>query len=264
MDLSEEEINEMEERLFLIQKLKRRFGRSIAEILAKKEELEQKTERILRRQEYLDEIDAKIAKAFAAFEKLAKQLSQQRHKGSEKLDAAIAVHLKDLMLPNARFHTDIQESTPNENGIDRVEFLISMNPGEGFKPLSKTASGGELSRLMLGLKAVFTELEGIETVIFDEIDSGVSGPVAGAIGRKMQELSEHVQVFSVTHLAPVAAGADHHYFVSKTQEEGRTHTHVNELAEPQVLEQLAVIASGEITPASLAAAGELYERSRKQ
>ena len=150
-----------------------------------------------------------------------------------------------------------------ENGIDRVEFLIAMNKGEDLKPLSRTASGGELSRLMLGLKVVFTHLQGIQTVIFDEIDTGVSGPVATAIGRKMRELSEQTQVFAVTHLAPVAATAEHHYFVSKSEQNEKTHTHVTQLSGTEIIKQLAVIASGEVTDTSLAAAKELFERNQK-
>ena len=139
-----------------------------------------------------------------------------------------------------------------------------MNKGEDLKPLSRTASGGELSRLMLGLKVVFTHLQGIQTVIFDEIDTGVSGPVATAIGRKMRELSEHSQVFAVTHLAPVAATADSHYFVSKSEDGEKTHTHVKQLSGDEIISQLALIASGEITDVSLAAAKELYERNQKR
>lgn len=262
MDLSEEEINEMEERLFLIQRMKRRYGRTIAEILAKKEELENQVARIANREKYLREIDAKIDKAYQDFMTHAKAISDLRKKGRKSLDQAIAGNLSDLLLEKARFMTDIQECEPNENGIDRVEFLIAMNKGEDLKPLSRTASGGELSRLMLGLKVVFTHLQGIETVIFDEIDTGVSGPVATAIGRKMRELSASSQVFSVTHLAPVAACARSHYFVSKSEENGRTHTHVHSLKGNEIIEQLAVIASGEITATSMAAAKELFERNQ--
>ena len=264
MDLSEEEINEMEERLFLIQRMKRRYGHTIAEILAKKEELEAQVERISHREAYLREIDQKITKAKDEYLKHAKKVSELRKKGRVGLDQAIASNLKDLMLEKARFSTEIRECEPNENGIDRVEFLIAMNKGEDLKPLSKTASGGELSRLMLGLKVVFTHLQGIETFIFDEIDTGVSGPVASAIGRKMRELSKDCQVFSVTHLSPVAATAESHYFVSKSEEGDRTHTHVRKLEGEALFEQLALIASGEITDHSLAAARELYERNQQK
>jgi DNA repair protein RecN (Recombination protein N) len=140
--------------------------------------------------------------------------------------------------------------------------MISMNRGEELKPLSATASGGELSRLMLGLKEIFTRLQGIKTVIFDEIDTGVSGPVATAIGRKMKSLSKDCQVFSVTHLAQVAACADYHYRVYKSDENDRTRTFVKQMNEDEFIDELALISSGEITPSSLAAAKELLERNR--
>ncbi len=264
MDLSEEEINEMEERLYLIQRLKRRYGHTITDILAKRDELQNQVDRYANRSAYLEQIDKKIAKAYAAYQAAAGDISAVRRKGCTKLDKAIALHLKDLLLEKAKFKTDIKPCEPNENGIDRVEFLIAMNKGEDLKPLSRTASGGELSRLMLGLKVVFTHLQGIQTVIFDEIDTGVSGPVATAIGRKMRELGECTQVFAVTHLAPVAATACQHYFVSKSEEGDKTHTHVTPLEGQEVIRQLAVIASGEITDTSLAAAQELFERNQKQ
>ena len=263
MDLSEEEIDSMEERLFLIQRLKRRYGHSIADILLKREELQAQVDRYSNRAAYLEQIDRKIEKAFQAFKENADKISAVRKKGSKKLDTAVAGHLRDLMLEKARFFTEIVPCEPNENGTDRVEFLIAMNKGEDLKPLSRTASGGELSRLMLGLKVIFTHLQGIQTVIFDEIDTGVSGPVASSIGRKMKELAGNTQVFAVTHLAPVAATAEHHYFVSKSEENEKTHTHVSQLEGQAVIEQLAVIASGEVTDTSIAAARELYERNQK-
>ena len=147
-------------------------------------------------------------------------------------------------------------------GSDKVEFMISMNPGEELKSLSQTASGGELARLMLGLKVIFTRLQGIQTVIFDEIDTGVSGPVATAIGRKMKSLAEYSQVFAVTHLAQVAACADRHYLVAKASGDDETRTSVLQLDEKGRYEQLALIASGEITKNSLSAAKELYRRNQ--
>ena len=166
------------------------------------------------------------------------------------------------MLVNARFKTVFtEENEPTSHGDQTCEFHISMNKGETLKPLNKTASGGELSRLMLGLKVIFTHLMGIETVIFDDIDTGVSGPVATAIGQKMKSLSAHCQVFAVTHLAQVAACADTNYFVSKADDGSSTHSNVTMLDQEGVIHQLALIASGVISDSSLMAAKELYERN---
>lgn len=263
MDLSEEDINAMEERLYTIQKLKRKYGRTIEDILAKKEELEKRIAVYADRQAYLDQIDQKIARAEKAYAAEAEKLTAMRKEGAVKLDQEIVKHLKVLMLENARFHTDITPSDPSRYGSDRVEFLISMNKGEDLKPLQRTASGGELSRLMLGLKVIFTKLQGIQTVIFDEIDTGVSGKVANAIGQEMKRLGASSQVFAVTHLAPVAACADYQYLVSKKSEGEHTRTSIHMLNEEERIEQLALISSGQLSDVSKQAARELYERNRK-
>ncbi len=261
-DMSEEDINAIEERLFTIQRLKRKYGRTIEEVNRKAEEMEAQVEMITHRSEYLARKNKEVDKAFNAYMVCAKQLSALRRDNCHRLDEMIAKNLGELMLPNARFVTSIVEKTPGLTGIDHVEFMISMNRGEELKPLSATASGGELSRLMLGLKEIFTRLQGIKTVIFDEIDTGVSGPVATAIGRKMKSLSKDCQVFSVTHLAQVAACADYHYRVYKSDENDRTRTFVKRMNEDEFIDELALISSGEITPSSLAAAKELLERNR--
>ncbi len=262
--MSEEEINEMEERLFIIQRLKRKYGRSIEAVLQRRDEIQQQINQITHRQEYLDQIDRKIHKALQKYQDLARNLTAERFKRAHLLDESIANILKELKLPNARFQTSMTTCEPSQFGNERVEFLIAMNQGEDFKPLAKTASGGELSRLMLGLKVIFSGLQGIQTVIFDEIDTGVSGSVATAIGRKMHALSQTCQVFAVTHLAQVAACADHHYLIAKQDFDGRTHTSIHQLDETEILEQLALIASGEVTDASLHAASELYQRNQSQ
>lgn len=261
MAMSEEDVNAMEERLFTIQRLKRKYGNTIERILEKKEELLAQIEMITHRREYLERKDAEIARAFAVYQQKAEKLHRIRTERAPELDQAIAKHLHDLMLEHARFRTVIRQGEPSALGSDRVEFMIAMNQGEDLKPLSRTASGGELSRLMLGLKVIFTRLQGIQTVIFDEIDTGVSGPVATAIGRKMKSLSEHSQVFAVTHLAQVAACSDRHYLVSKSSDDEHTRTGVQLLDEEGRLQQLALIASGEVTPASLSAARELRQRN---
>lgn len=262
MDLSEEEINAMEERLYTIQKLKRKYGHTIEDILSKKEELQQQVDMFAHKQEYLAKVDKEIAAAKLDYDTYAKKLHNVRVEKCRRLDEEVMLHLKELMLPNARFKTAVTEGNPSAFGSDNVEFLISMNKGEDLKPLSKTASGGELSRLMLGLKVIFTRLQGIETVIFDEIDTGVSGPVATSIGKEMRALAKNCQVFAVTHLAPVASCADTQYLVSKASNSTDTRTTVTQLNDAERIRQLALISSGEVTDASLHAARELFERNR--
>lgn len=263
MDLDEEEINAMEERLFIIQKLKRKYGNTVAAILAKKEALQEKLSLFENRQTFLEEIDKKIDAAHQEYLTVNKQLHDLRIKKAKELDEAIMHHLEALMLPNAKFKTQITSGKETSIGSDEVMFTVSMNKGEDLKPLQKTASGGELSRLMLGLKVIFTKLQGISTVIFDEIDTGVSGQVAIAIGKKMRQLSRDSQVFSVTHLAPVAACAKHHYYVSKEVKNDATRTSVRLLNSEERIRELAIIASGEITKTTLASGKELLERMQK-
>lgn len=260
-DMDEEEINEMEERLFTIQKLKRKYGNSIEHILSQQEQLKQQVQMFTHRKEFIEQMDKKIEKAYNLYQKNATNLSKIRQSRAKELDDAILINLNELMLPNACFKTVFTECNPSEHGNENVEFMISMNKGEEPKSLVKTASGGELSRLMLGLKVIFTKLQGIQTVIFDEIDTGVSGPVATAIGQKMKALSNSCQVFAVTHLAQVAACADTHYFVSKEDKDNKTITHVTELDEKGRIDQLALISSGSITDISKKAAQELYRRN---
>ncbi len=262
MDMSEDDINAMEERLFVIQKIRRKYGRNYQAVMEKKQEFSRQIEMIAHKNEYLAAKEKEIAKAFGEYGKLAAELSKLRRKHAPELDQKAMKILKELMLENAVFHTEITAGDPSVSGNDRVEFMISMNKGEDLKPLSRTASGGELSRLMLGLKVIFTGLQGIQTVIFDEIDTGVSGPVATALGRKMHALSESCQVFSVTHLAQAAACADYHYLVRKASQDLSVRTSVTELDEAERISELALIASGEVTETSLKAAEELYRRNR--
>ncbi len=175
------------------------------------------------------------------------------------LSRLIRDQLSELSLKNAQFKVNFQTAPLSETGHDRVVFMISMNPGESLKPLSAVASGGELSRLMLGLKVIFTTVMGISTVIFDEIDTGVSGKVALSIGQKMHELSKSSQVIAVTHLAPVAACADNQYLIEKSIADQRTMTSVSHLDLQGRWRELALISTGSDNESALKAAQELLE-----
>ncbi len=265
LELSDEEINNVQQELYEIQRLKRKYGPTIDAILAKRDSLIAQTQLIEHRQEYIDRTSKALEEARVQFFHLAQDLSQERRTIALQLQQEIEKHCHDLMLPHTQFVVDFETNDEgNVHGIDDVEFYISVNPGEMLKPLSRVASGGELSRLMLGLKTIFTRLQGIQTVIFDEIDSGVSGAVATAIGIKMATLAKDVQVFSVTHLAQVAACAQKHYLVKKDSNEYSTKTEVINLDNTKRIEQLALISSGSVSEASLTAASEMYSYCKTQ
>lgn len=263
LDLSTEDINALEERLYEIQKIKRKYGNSYEALMLKKEELKNQIDAIENSVSYIAELDKKIEIGKKHYLDKANALSKKRKAGAKELDQVVNRELQDLHLEKARFKTVIEEGQLRSSGIDTVAFYVAMNTGEDFKHLNKTASGGELSRLMLGLKVVFTKLKGIHTIIFDEIDTGVSGAVAFSIGKKMKTLSKDTQVFSVTHLSPVASFANHFYCVSKQEENGKTKTMVNELHQEEIYSSLASLSSGEVNETSLAAAKDLYERAQK-
>ena len=176
---------------------------------------------------------------------------------------AILNELKDLSLENAKFEVLFEENKPSSKGIDNVRFMISMNTGMPLQPLNKVASGGELSRLMLGLKVIFAKLQGSKLIIFDEIDAGVSGYVALNIGIKMAKLAKEIQVFSVTHLPSVAACGKYHYLISKVQTAESTSSTVEEIENDKRIEQLAILSSSTVSKTSLSAAKELLEKAQR-
>lgn len=261
MEYDEARANQISERIFLIHKILRKYGGDPTSVANKRADLERKIDSILHRADFIKKMEELQQQAYDAFYQKAKELQQIRMKKANDLEKHIVHQLRDLHLENAQFHIAFHTIEGNAHGIDQVEFLISMNKGEALKPLQTTASGGELSRLMLGLKTIFTQLQGIETIIFDEIDTGVSGSVAFAIGQKMKQLAQSTQVFCVTHLAQVAACANHHYLVEKKQDASSTTTMIRELEEHQRIEQLARIASDSTSTSALSAARELYEKA---
>ena len=261
-NIDEDTINHVEERLFLINKLKHKYNRSVEEILTYRTQLIEKVDMINNRQDHLSQRQAEVDKAYAIFLEDAQKLHDLRVKKAKELEDQVVANLHDLMLNNARFKIMIEECSPSSKGIDNVEFYIAMNAGEDLKPLNKTASGGELSRLMLGLKVIFAKLTNVETIIFDEIDTGVSGQVAGAIAQKMKFLSKTIQVFAITHLPIVASYANHQYKVIKTTKDDTTVTSVISLNKNQRINELALMANGKIDDAGLSAAQALLESNQ--
>jgi DNA repair protein RecN (Recombination protein N) len=262
LSFDEDSLNAIQDRLFLINRLKKKYGKSISDIYAFRDQLVERVNMIENRQEVIDKLREHLNRAYDAFYKKAIQLSDYRKSQAKVLKMAIIKEIRDLYLDKAQFEIEFKASEPSSNGVDSVEFLISMNPGENLKPLIKVASGGELSRLMLGMKVIFNKLQKIETVIFDEIDSGVSGRVATAIGQKMSNLSKSAQVFSVTHLGQVAACSHSHYYVSKKQLKDITETNIVELDKQGRINELSMISSGTLNPASIKAAEELFEANQ--
>lgn len=262
LNYDEDSFNYIQERLFTINRLKKKYGKNIEAIFESLNKYKMDVDRIEHRHQHLEELSQQIEKAYQVFHQKASELSQSRQIKARRLESSILQQCQDLYLEKAQFKVDFKVHEGSITGIDEVEFLISMNPGEPLKPLSKVASGGELSRLMLGLKVIFNQVQSIETVIFDEIDSGVSGRIASAIGLKMHKLGSSAQVFSVTHLGQVAAHASSHYYVQKIQDEASTQTLIQELTMEQRIEELSLISSGTKSEQSLMAARELLYDSQ--
>lgn len=239
------DLDSLQSRQYLIKKLYRKYGGSYTSLMESKKSITDKIDRIIHRQDVFDKLEKEKEESFTVYMKLANALSLKRKEVFSQLESKVMEHCKDLMLENARFMISCMEKKPSSNGIDDIEFLVSMNPGQDFSSLSASASGGELSRLMLALKVVFQATNGIETIIFDEIDTGVSGKVALAMGAKMKALSNTYQVLCITHLASVAVYANTHYLVNKKASASETITSVQELDQDKTIQELAIMTSGE-------------------
>lgn len=252
------DLDSLQSRQYQIKKLYRKYGGSFVSLQETKQGIMDKIDRIIHRQDVFDKLEKEKVEAFKTYMDLAEKLSRKRKSVFKELVKNVMTHCKDLMLENARFKISSIEKKPSSNGIDDIEFLVSMNPGQDFSSLSLSASGGELSRLMLALKVVFQATNGIETIIFDEIDTGVSGKVALAMGAKMKALSKNYQVLCITHLASVAVHADTHYLVEKIVKNNETITTVHELAQDEKISELAIMTSGQASDSAKASMQDLW------
>lgn len=265
MAFQPDRLNEIEARLNELNMLKRKYGPSISEILEYLIRIEKEYEELSNRDHKVSDLDKDLKSAVNELNKKALLLSAKRKQVAKNLTQSINRELKDLYMDKAVF--DVKQSVENtletfdhyrKEGIDTIEFLISTNPGEPLKPLVKIASGGEMSRIMLAIKSNFKSLIGLTSIIFDEVDTGVSGRVAQAMAEKIHQLSEASQVFCITHLPQVAAMSDHHLYITKKVKKSRTQTHVEALSEKEKINEIGRMISGvEVTELTRQHAKEL-------
>lgn len=240
-----ERLNEIEERLDLIGKLKRKYGNIVSEVLKYKEEVDKELYGIERAGERITGLEKESERLKAKGFDIAETLSGKRKKAALELKKKVEEELSDLGMKKAVFEAKIERYNDiSAKGFDNIEFLLSSNPGEAPKPLSKIASGGELSRIMLALKKVLAGPSGVPTMIFDEVDAGIGGGIAEVVGRKLKEVAEGRQVLCITHLPQIAAMADLHYAVSKHEEKGRTVAAVKRLEDSDRVDEVARMLGG--------------------
>lgn len=262
LEYDPQRLNEIDDRLNEINQLKRKYGKTIQEILEYASGIEEEIETLQNKETHIGQLEKELASLRKDLSIEAGNLSGIRQKWAGKLTKLIHKELKDLYMAKTifeiRFEKDEQRFYPN--GMDRVEFYISTNPGEPLKPLSKIASGGELSRMMLALKSIFSKHQGITSIIFDEVDTGVSGRVAQAIAEKIFKVATGSQVLCISHLPQVAAMADSHLYISKITKAGRTKTSVSSLNEDEKIKEIGRMISGvEITDLTKKHAKELLQ-----
>ncbi len=257
----EEERNEIEERLDEIYSLKRKYGNTIDEILKYKEELEEEINRIENLEEENKKIKEKIFKIENEMNIICNEVTQSRKEKSTTLSEKINQELTELEMKNAKFNAKIIEDEDfSTNGKSHVEFVITTNLGEDEKKLSKIASGGEMSRIMLAIKTVLSDIDEVPVLIFDEIDTGISGKAANSVGIKLRKISKNHQVLIVTHLASIAARGEYNYYIYKEVQENKTNTKIKLLNENETIEEIARIASGDITEVAISHAKELRKK----
>jgi len=259
MDFNPEYVREVEERLDVINHLKLKYGNSIEEILRYKEEKEEYLEKLNNMTDEMESVKNQISELEGTLNNLCTKLSEQRKKAAKELEVLVKQALVDLNFIAVEFEIQItRKESIGENGFDNVEFMISTNPGESVKPLVKVASGGELSRIMLAIKSILATEDDIDTLIFDEIDTGISGQTAMKVAEKMAKISRNHQVICISHLSQIAAMADSHYLIKKTADENSTTTSIKKLTRQQSIEELLRINGGSgITEAGLIHATEM-------
>ncbi|MFS0635941.1 DNA repair protein RecN [Mesobacillus foraminis] len=265
LEFDPQRLNEIEDRLNEINQLKRKYGKTIEEILEYSAKIEEEIETLQNKEVHIGQMEKELASLKKDLQLEAANLNKARKKWAKKLTGLIHRELKELYMEKTVFEVKIETDEDHflKNGTDQVEFYISTNPGEPLKPLSKVASGGELSRIMLALKSIFSKHQGVTSIIFDEVDTGVSGRVAQAIAEKIYKVAMNSQVLCISHLPQVAAMADTHLYIAKKIKGGRTKTSVTPLTESDKVHEIGRMISGvEITDLTRQHAEELLQLAR--
>ena len=250
LENDEERINVIQERLFLLDKLKRKYGGTLENVIKEGEKLRKELDGIEFSTQNIEELEEQIGKQLSVLTKQAEELSKERKKYGEVLSSLIVEKLEKLELPKVKFSIDICPCELNQNGCDKVEFLISTNISEDLKPLAKVASGGEISRVMLAIKTIFAQSDNIDTVIFDEIDTGISGKASQSVADEVKELAKFMQIIMITHQAIIASKSDRHIYVKKTQND-TTSVNISILEGEEKIKAIAELASGGVNEESL-------------
>ena len=256
-------IEYIEERLYLYSKLKRKHKTDTSGLLELMDELKNRISLFDDKDRVLAQKEIEVKKIKDQVITLATKLHETRIEAAKSLTKEVTKEATDLLLNNIVFKIGFNKVDLSSSGGDDVEFMVSMNKGESIKPLKDVASGGEISRLMLALKVVFSRLSSTDLLILDEIDTGVSGKVALAVGQKISKISKNLQVLCISHLAPVAACADNHYLIYKEDNDVSTYTNVRKLSNNEIIEQLAIISNTSTDRKALEAANELYISCQK-
>ena len=266
-DFSPEELDRLESRLDVIYRLKKKYGSTVAEMLEYLERCHTELNQIQDADDTIQRLEVELNQARERAKELGEKLTLARKKAAQALQVRIQDELRQLDMPKVRFETEFQENPAqdhmDETGMDQVQFLMSANLGEALKPIQKVASGGELARIMLALKTVLAEDDGIGSLIFDEVDTGVSGRAAQKVAEKMADLAKYKQVLCVTHLPQIAAMADTHFSVEKGERDGRTYTKVDRLDRQGRVDELArLIGGASVTQALEKSAEELLQQAQ--
>ena len=265
LDFDKKRLKEIEDRLDTINNLKKKYGETIEEILEYNQKMKKRRNELVSQEDLINELKEKRKNIKAEYYNKAEELSKIRKNSAKNLEEKIKDELTDLAMEDVLFKVKFEEKDLAGDGIDDIEFMISPNPGEDLKPLAKIASGGELSRIMLAFKKIIAEIDKVDTLIFDEVDSGVGGKTAQKMAEKLAVIGSKRQVICITHLPQIASMSDNHFYINKTAENGKTYTNINKLNGKEKPKELARMLGGvKMTDTTLDHAEEMIKLAEKK